>query len=136
MRGVSALFAALITLPLLAQGASGTWSKKGAGGIVSVGRQILVSRELSSPVPLPSRASAVRIAWRIQLLNPPPPGLAIKLCTPARCVPLAALSGQLNRNIALSPAGPFRFIYSVEQTGQLIPALNVVSNQLTVTYRQ
>ncbi|WP_130831347.1 flagellar protein FlhE [[Erwinia] mediterraneensis] len=135
MRCVRVIVLALVALPLLAQAASGTWSKKSAGGVVSVGHQVLVSRALVAPVPLPGSASATRITWHIRLLNPPPVGLEIKLCTPARCVPLKALSGELQCTLPLSPAGPFRFIYSVAHHGQLIPALNVVSNQLTVTYR-
>ncbi|RPE04624.1 flagellar protein FlhE [Candidatus Pantoea deserta] len=119
---------------LTAHALSGSWSDSSAGGSVSVGKQILVSRPLNAPGDLPASAVVTRLAWRIELLSPPPPGLRIKLCTSAICFPLAGLSGVKQVPIALSAKNRFRFVYSVESRGTLSPALQVVSNRLTLNY--
>lgn len=139
-----ALFAgaAVRTLPLAglcvaltAQAVSGSWSASSVGGRLTVGHQRLVSRPLRPPEALPAAARVTRIAWRIELLDPPPPGLRIMLCAPARCLPLAGLAGAQPVTPPLSPAATFRFLYEVERPGALAPALQVVSNRLTLNYR-
>lgn len=125
----------LLCAALTAQAAGGSWSASSVGGRVSVGQQLLVSRPLAPPSPLPAAARVTRIAWRIDLLDAPPPGLRIKLCAPARCFSLAGLSGALAVTQPLSPGETFRFLYSVESRGALAPALQVVSNRLTLNYR-
>ena len=136
MSALVRISALLLLLPLPVLATSGAWSGKSHGGIVSRGQQILVSHPLTPPAGLSARAITTRIQWRITLLAPPPLALRIKLCTPERCLPLPGLSGKLNQQLQLSPHGPFRFIYSVQHKGQLMPALNVVSNQLTISYRE
>lgn len=133
MRGVFTLIALLLLAP--AAGAAGAWSDKAAGGVVSIGRQLLVGRALHSPHHLPATAKATRLAWRIELLSPPPPGLQIKLCHTSRCLALPALAGQLSADSALPASGEFHFIYTVEHSGPLVPPLNVVNNALTLNYR-
>jgi len=133
MRTVTLLMLSLF--PLAACAGSGSWTQKSAGGVVSVGNQILTGSPLRSPSPLPSSARIQRVAWRIELLSPPPPGLQIKLCSAAACLPLESLAGQRSIDLPFSAGGPFRFIYSVDSRGPLIPALNVVSNQVTVNYQ-
>jgi len=122
---------------LSAQAIDGSWTEKSAGGRVSVGQQTLAGRPLRAAGPLLPAARVTRVAWRIELLAPPPPGLEIKLCAPSICFPLTDLSGvkQISRTIALSPDNSFRFVYSVNSRGPLSPALQVVSNQLTVNYQ-
>lgn len=112
-----------------------SWSQSSPGGVLSVGNQIMSGRPLSSSVAVPPQATVTRISWRISLLNPPPPELEIKLCTPTRCVKLDALAGQKTLPENMRPGDSWRFVYSVNQRGQLRPALNVVSQQLTVNYR-
>lgn len=126
---------ALLALPVAAQATGGAWSRTSAGGSVSVGKQLLRGRPLFSPSSVPPSATMTRFSWRITLLSPPPPGLQIKLCRSDKCFPLPALAGQRTLDAPFSAAGEFRFIYSVNSLGQLKPALNVVSNQLTVNYQ-
>lgn len=135
MKRVLVITLALLTLPAAATSTSGSWSRSSAGGSVSVGKQLLRGRPLFSPSALPSSATVTHFSWRITLLSPPPPGLQIKLCRSDKCFLLPSLAGQRIVDHPLSPAGEFRFIYSVNSLGQLRPALNVVSNQLTVNYR-
>lgn len=126
----------LLFVMLVAEAASsGSWSSTSVGGSVSVGQQTLASRPLIASGLLAKPANITRVAWRIELLNPPPPGLQIKLCAQSVCFPLAGLSGVRQISVPLSPAEPFRFLYSVDSRGPLAPALQVVSNQLTVNYR-
>ncbi|QCT19021.1 flagellar protein FlhE [Jejubacter calystegiae] len=122
-------------LPQAALAATASWSQTTVGGILNVGNQIMSGRPLTPSVAVPPQATVTRISWRISLLNPPPPGLEIKLCTQARCVKIDALAGQRALPENMRPGDTWRFIYSVNQRGQLRPPLNVVSQQLTVNYR-
>ncbi|MGP3590940.1 flagellar protein FlhE [Vagococcus sp. WN89Y] len=135
MKRVLVIILALLALPVAAKTTSGSWSRSSAGGSVSVGKQLLRGRPLFSPPSLPPSATVTRFSWRITLLSPPPPGLQIKLCRSDKCFLLPSLAGQRTVSTPLSPAGEFRFIYSVNSLGQLRPVLTVVSNQLTVNYR-
>lgn len=125
----------LLGLPLLAQAAGGSWSRDSGGGVISVGNQIMTGPTLSPSGAVPPAANVSRISWRITLLNAPPPGLEIKLCTQAQCVKLDALAGQRTLPASMKPGESFRFVYSVNARGQLRPAVNVVSQHLTVNYR-
>ncbi|MBK4716737.1 MULTISPECIES: flagellar protein FlhE [Tenebrionibacter/Tenebrionicola group] len=125
----------LFSLPLLAQAASGAWSRESGGILLNVGSQTMSGPLLTPNGPIPASASITRISWRITLLNPPPPGLQIKLCTQARCVALDALAGQRALPAAMKPDDGFRFIYAVNARGQLRPPVNVVRQHLTVNYR-
>lgn len=135
MKRVAVILLALLTLPVAAKTTSGSWSRSSAGGSVSVGKQLLRGRPLISPSSLPPVATVTQFSWRITLLSPPPPGLQIKLCRSDQCFLLPGLAGQKTVTNPLSPAGEFRFIYTVNSLGQLRPALTVVSNQLTINYR-
>lgn len=130
-----ALAVLLLGLPLIAQAAGGSWSRDSGGGVISVGNQIMRGPALTPPGPVPAAASISRVSWRITLLNAPPPGLEIKLCTQAQCVKLDALAGQRTLPESMKPGDSFRFIYAVNARGQLRPAVNVVSQHLTVNYR-
>mgnify|MGYP005982973877 FL=1 len=129
------LGALLLSLPLLAQASGGSWSRDSGGGVISVGNQIMTGPMLSPSGPVPIAASVSRISWRIRLLNPPPPGFEIKLCTQAQCVKLDALAGQRTLPASMRPGDSFQFVYSVNARGPLRPAVNVVSQHLTVNYR-
>ncbi|WP_435927724.1 flagellar protein FlhE [Dryocola sp. BD613] len=129
------MLVALFT-PLAAGAAGGAWHQKTAGVVISVGKQTMAGAALSAPADLPASAQASLLAWRITLLTPPPRGLEMKLCSATTCIKLERLSGQKKLTAPLSARGPFRFVYSVAGRGQLIPALHVVSNELTVNYRQ
>lgn len=133
MRSVSFLFA--LSLSPLIYANSGSWSQTTTGGHINIGGQIHVSPPLSPQQGILYTNHVTRISWKISLLSPPPSGLKIKLCTETKCIQLDRLSGQRETDSALSVQGPFRFVYSVERRGQLIPPLNVVSNQLTINYR-
>ncbi|HCR1907797.1 TPA: flagellar protein FlhE [Enterobacter kobei] len=122
-----------VILPVAATG--GSWTGKSVGGNVSVGQQILTSRPLQAQGPLPRPTTITSVAWRIELLSPPPPGLQVKLCAPSFCFPLRGLAGAQQVSVPLSAGNTFRFLYSVNSRGPLMPALQVVSNQLTVNYR-
>jgi flagellar protein FlhE len=123
-----------VGLSAAASAESGSWSGSSIGGRVSVGQQILVSRPIGPAAPLPAAATISTLTWRISLLNPPPPGLQIKLCAQAVCFPLQGLSGTLRLSTARTANDVFRFIYSVNSRGPLMPVLQVVNNQLTVNY--
>ncbi|WP_442798724.1 flagellar protein FlhE [Pantoea vagans] len=114
----------------------GSWSATGVGGQVSVGQQTLVSRPLSPPEPLPASARVTQLNWRITLLSTPPPGLQISLCTQSVCFALQGLSGARQMSASLPADQTFHFVYLVASRGPLMPALQVVSNQLTVNYGQ
>ncbi len=129
------LAALLLSLPLLTQASGGSWSRDSGGGVISVGNQIMTGPVLSPSGPVPIAASVSRISWRIRLLNPPPPGLEIKLCTQAQCVKLDALAGQRTLPASMGAGDSFQFVYSVNARGPLRPAVNVVSQHLTVNYR-
>lgn len=134
MRSILALLLCL-TFPLAANAVSGSWTQKSAGGLVSVGQQILTSHSLVPSAGISSKAKVISISWKISLLAPPPPGLEIKLCSSQHCIKLPSLSGHKNIKVHLQAYDTYRFIYSVNSLGQLRPALNVVSNQLTINYR-
>jgi flagellar protein FlhE len=125
----------VLLFPLLATAASGAWSQKTAGVVVSVGKQTVTGAALSAPAGLPPSAQASYLVWRIALLTPPPRGLEIKLCNATTCIRLERLSGQKKLTLPLAAHGPFRFVYSVASQGPLNPALHIVSNELTVNYR-
>lgn len=127
-----ALIPAVIALSTAAS--VGSWSGSSVGGRLSVGGQMLVSRPITPPQPPAAAGQVFSLSWRITLLSPPPPGLQIKLCTPSICYPLHALSGTRQIDGPLSAHETFRFIYSVAGRGTLLPALQVVSNQLTLNY--
>lgn len=122
--------------PLAAFATSGAWHQKTAGVVISVGKQTMAGAALRAPVGVPDSAQASLLVWRVTLLTPPPAGLEIKLCNTTTCFQLDRLSGQKKLSRPLAARGPFRFVYSVASRGQLIPALHVVSNELTVNYRQ
>ncbi len=124
-----------LLFPPAASAAGGAWHQKTAGVVISVGKQTMAGAALSAPADLPASAQASLLAWRVTLLTPPPAGLEIKLCSATTCIKLERLSGQKKLAAPLSARGPFRFVYSVASRGQLIPALHVVSNELTVNYR-
>ncbi|QLA68093.1 flagellar protein FlhE [Enterobacter pasteurii] len=135
MRSVAILLV-LLSLPTTTWAATGAWSDKAAGGVVSVGKQLLVGRSLHAPShQIPASARVTRLSWRIQLLSPPPPGLQIKLCGETSCLPLPALAGEIAPSMKLPATGDFHFIYIVNYKGQLTPPLNVVNNTLTLNYR-
>ena len=123
-----------VALSALASSGNGSWSGSSVGGRVSVGHQTLVSRPISPAAPLPAAATISTLTWRITLLNRPPPGLLIKLCARSACFPLQGLSGTLQLSTPHSANNVFHFIYSVNSRGPLMPALQVVSNQLSVNY--
>lgn len=125
----------MFSVPLAANAASGAWTQKTAGGSISVGKQILSSRPLIPPDGIPKQATATVVSWQVTLLSPPPPALEIKLCTPQRCIRLPALRGTQTLTVPLLAHESYRFVYVVNRRGALTPALNVVSNQLTVNYR-
>ncbi|NIY48674.1 flagellar protein FlhE [Cedecea colo] len=127
---------AALLFPPAAFATGGAWHQKTAGVVISVGKQTMAGAALSAPADLPASAQASLLAWRVTLLTPPPAGLEIKLCSAATCIKLAGLSGRKKLTAPLSARGPFRFVYSVAGRGQLIPALHVVSNELTVNYRR
>lgn len=120
---------------LAATGTTGSWSATSAGGRVSVGEQTLVSRPLSPPGPLPASTRVRSLSWRIMLLSPPPPGLQISLCTASGCFALQSLSGTRQIDGPLAASQTFHFLYRVARSGPLMPALQVVSNQLTLNYQ-
>lgn len=127
------LMLGLVALSATAGDKSGNWNNSSVGGQVSVGQQTLVSRPISAPGPLPATATISSLTWRISLLNPPPPGLQIKLCARS-CFPLQGLSGTLHLSTPYPANDVFYFIYSVNSRGPLMPALQVVNNQLSVNY--
>ncbi|WP_435946132.1 flagellar protein FlhE [Dryocola sp. BD586] len=126
---------AALLLPPAVSAAGGAWSQKTAGVVISVGKQTMAGAALSAPAEVPASAKVSLLVWRVTLLTPAPAGLEIKLCNAAACIRLDRLSGQKKLAGPLAARGPFRFVYSVASKGQLIPALHVVSNELTVNYR-
>jgi len=131
---MAVLMAGIVTLPAVG-GTGGSWSATSVGGRVTVGQQTLVSRPLSPPASLPAHACVTRVSWRITLLSPPPPGLQFSLCTRSGCYSLPGLSGTHLFRVPLQANQAFHFVYRVDSAGPLIPALQVVSNQLTVNYQ-
>ncbi|WP_058913564.1 flagellar protein FlhE [Entomohabitans teleogrylli] len=133
-RGVRCALLFCLSLPLTLHAASGAWSQKSAGGVLSVGNQKLSSSRLAAPPGTTAQARVTRISWQIALLTPPPPELEAHLCSPARCIKLHGLAGRLTPDVALPSRGPFWFVYIVKRRGPLTPPLHVVSNTLTVNH--
>ncbi len=128
------LLSLALLLPLAATAAGGSVTAASMGGITGAGGQTLVSRALAPA--LPPGARPYSLSWRIQLLGNPPAGLNIALCAPGGCLPLPGLAGRMSLSGAPALAAPLHFTYRVARPGRIVPALNVVQNQLTINYRQ
>lgn len=123
----------LLFLPLLAEAAgSGAWQASSMGATLSQ-RGIAVN---STPLYAPTEVSGTMtlVAWRYQLMSPPPVGLRVKLCAPSRCVVLDGPNGT-TRGLANIPASqPLIFVWEVPGRGSFYPPLRVSSNQAIVNY--
>ncbi len=134
MKAINSAFLLLALHSSLCLASTGTWSQQSGGGTLTTGEILLVGRVIHAPAAVPHNAPVRSISWKINLLTPPPQGLEINLCSTTWCQPLPALSGHLTPVRHLSANGPFHFIYNVRYKGQLIPAVTVVRNQLTIGY--
>lgn len=122
----------LLLFPLLAQASS--WTQKTAGAIISRGRQPVSGVMLKPPAGVPAKAVATRVTWHITPLSPSG-RLDIALCSAGRCIPLYALSGQSQLPPGFRASAPFTFFYRFPQSGPITSPLNIVSQQLTVSWR-
>jgi flagellar protein FlhE len=129
-----ALIALLFAAPA-ALAADGSWTSQSFGGTLTRGQQILKSRPVQAPSPLPVGSVATRLAWKITPDGPTPVGFSIKMCSSSRCLPLSGLTGDLALPVGFPPAGPFRFEYYSPVRGALYPPLTVLSNEVTMQYR-
>ncbi|HFK6080094.1 TPA: flagellar protein FlhE [Enterobacter cloacae] len=126
---------ALLLVSPLAVAADGSWSGESFGGVMTRGQLVLKSKPVQSPSPLPAGAVASRVYWKIQTDGLTPPGFRIRLCSTTRCLTLPGFAGELPLPAGMPAAGPFRFEYSSVAGGRLDTPLTVLSNQVTVSYR-
>jgi flagellar protein FlhE len=124
----------LMILPLMAQAAGeGAWQASSRGVTLSHRGESMSSAPL---VPSqPASGLVTMIAWKYTLIGPTPAGLRVRLCSQTRCVELDGQSGNTWGLSNTSASEPLRFVWEVPGGGQLIPALNVQSNQVIVNYR-
>ncbi|WP_368528836.1 flagellar protein FlhE [Enterobacter cloacae] len=126
---------ALLLLTPLAMAADGSWSASSFGGTLTRGQQVLRSKPVQSPSPLPAGAVATRVNWKIKTHGLTPVGFRIRLCSAARCLTLPGFAGELPLPAGMPAAGPFRFEYYSVAGGRLDTPLTVLKNQVTVSYR-
>lgn len=132
------LIALLLILPISSAtlaSSGGSWSRLAGGCTLTVGNQTMSSPSLLAPEGLAPDAHVMQISWRIVPLSPVPAGFTVQLCRSDQCRTLPTLNGSLRLKQSVPAAGDFRFVYTVAHKGQLHPAVTVVSNQLTVSYR-
>lgn len=134
MKAINTAFLLLALHSSLCLASAGSWSQQSSGGTLTTGEVLLVGRVLHAPTVVPRNAPVKYITWKINLLTPAPQGLEINLCSTNWCQPLPTLAGHLTPVRHLSAGGIFHFIYNVRYKGQLIPAMTVVRNQLTIGY--
>ncbi|WP_148242131.1 flagellar protein FlhE [Enterobacter asburiae] len=125
----------LLLVSPLALAADGSWSGQSFGGTMTRGQQVLKSKPVKSPSPLPASAVASRVNWKITPHGLTPAGFRIRLCSATRCVALPGYAGELALPAGMPAGGPFRFEYYSIAGGRLDAPLTVLSNQLTVSYR-
>lgn len=118
----------------LAISAGGSWSSESFGGRMTRGQQVLKSKPVQSPSPLPAGTVAFRVSWKVKADGPLPAGFGIRLCTGTRCLTLPGISGEMQLPTGIPPEGPFRFEYVSQAKGELRSPLTVLSNQMTVSY--
>lgn len=124
----------LLALPLFAHAAGeGAWQASGMGITLSHRGQSISSRPLASSQPVSGQMTL--IAWRYTLNGPTPAGLRVRLCSQVRCVQLDGQSGTTRGLDGVDAREPLRFVWEVPGGGRLMPALNVLSNQVIVNYR-
>lgn len=124
----------LLAVPLWVQAAGeGAWQASSAGLILSHRGQAASSRVLAPSQPVNGLMTVV--VWRYELIGPTPAGLNVRLCSQSRCVQLDGQSGQTVGFAGVPAIEPMRFVWEVPGGGRLIPALNVLSNQVIVNYR-
>ena len=125
----------LLLISPLVMAADASWSSSSFGGTMTRGQQVLKSKPVQSPSPLPAGAVASRVHWKIATHGLTPPGFRIRLCSAARCLPLSGFSGEQPLPAGMPAGGPFRFEYYSAAGGRLDAPLTVLSNQVTVSYR-
>ncbi|MEI9537319.1 flagellar protein FlhE [Enterobacter cancerogenus] len=125
----------LLVISPLAMAADGSWSSSSFGGTMTRGQQVLKSKPVQSRSPLPAGAAASRVYWKIATHGLTPPGFRIRLCSAARCLPLFGFSGEQPLPAGIPAGGPFHFEYYSVAGGRFDAPLSVLSNQVTVSYR-
>lgn len=125
----------LLLVSPLAIAADGSWSSQSFGGSLTLGQQVLRSKPLQSPSPLPAGVVATRVNWKIQTDGLTPVGFRIRLCSAARCITLPGVAGERSLPGGMPAGGPFRFEYYSIAGGRFEAPLTVVRNQITVSYR-
>lgn len=133
-RRVFAIMLMLATSPVSI--AASSWSQQSGGVTLSHGGQTATSPALVAPSGVAAALPVTYVAWRIELLTPPPANLKVTLCNKNRCVPLNGLKGRIKVTENFDVKGPFHFVYHVHGWGKLTPPLHVVQNALTVTYKK
>ncbi|HCK7297960.1 TPA: flagellar protein FlhE [Enterobacter cloacae] len=126
---------ALLLVSPLAVAADGSWSGESFGGTLTRGQMVLKSKPVQSPSPLPAGAVASRVYWKIQTDGLTPTGFRIRLCSTTRCLTLPGFAGELPLPAGMPAGGPFRFEYYSVAGGRFDAPLHVLSNQVTVSYR-
>lgn len=126
---------ALLLVSPLATAADGSWSGQSFGGTMTRGQKVLKSRPVQSPSPLPAGAVASRVSWRIETYGLVPADFRIMLCSPSRCMTLPGMGGEMPMSAGMPASGPFRFEYYSMTGGRSDAPLTVLSNQMTVSYR-
>ncbi|MEO3991864.1 flagellar protein FlhE [Pseudocitrobacter cyperus] len=127
--------AGLLLVSPLSLAADGSWSNHSFGGTLTHGKQVLKSKPVQSPSPLPSGAVASRVYWAIATTGYTPDGFRIRLCSATRCLPLPGFNGEMPLPAGFPAAGPFRFEYHSMGGGRLDSPMTILRNQLTISYR-
>ena len=118
----------------VAQASEGSWNSQSFGGVLTHGKQVLTSKPVRAPSPLPANALVHRLSWKISTASVPPPGFEIKVCSNIRCLSLPGLAGEIALPAGFPAAGPYYFKYYVATRGSLAAPLILLNNQVTVSY--
>lgn len=125
----------LVLVSPLARAADGSWSGESFGGVMTHGQMVVKSKPVHSPSSLSASAVASHVHWKIHMDGLTPVGFRIRLCSATRCLTLPGAAGEQPLPAGMSAAGPFRFEYYSVAGGRLNVPLTVLSNQITVSYR-
>lgn len=127
---------ALLLVSPLAMATDGSWSGSSFGGTMTRGQLVLKSKPVQSPSPLPAGSVATQVNWKIKTHGLTPAGFRIRLCSAARCLTLPGVAGERPLPAGMPAGGPFRFEYYSVAGGRFDAPLTVLSNEVTVSYRQ
>ncbi|WJV60450.1 flagellar protein FlhE [Pectobacteriaceae bacterium C111] len=126
-----------LIFPFLVRASAGGWNASHLGvtleyrGVMAASPAFLPPKGLN----VSSADTVTVVYWRYFLTSPPPPDLAVKLCSVNRCANLDGASGQTRALGGVPANSEFRFIYYIPGGGRLRTAVEVRSNEISINYK-